>query len=159
MEPDMEAQVHSDLPRRVSFEGNHSNAQQRPHRSDRTARLIADEVRLLVSKTFKGEITSMLTWRTRWKRISDICESLGKCLSGVGSVLAFAASAEQNVKHADILAFTSGTVGTTALVLLMYAAYASRESRQRTTEGNELLKSIGVTPMPQIALEDVEIGD
>lgn len=99
----------------------------------------------------------MLTWRTRWKRISDICESLGKCLSGVGSVLAFAASAEQNVRHADILAFTSGTVGTTALVLLMYAAYASRESRQRTTEGNELLKSIGVTPMPQIATEDVEV--
>jgi hypothetical protein len=115
-----------------------------------TARLVQDEVRKLVADALKREVKSILRWRDFWKKTGDAFEAIAKGLTGVGSVLAFAASAVDSIKTADILAFTSGTVGTLGLVMLTYATYASKESKQRTAEINNVLTSVGVTPMVDI---------
>jgi len=116
----------------------------------RTARLVQQEVRTLVATSLKQEVKSILRWRGFWKKTGDAFEALAKGLTGVGSVLAFAASAVDNTKTADILSFTSGTVGTVGLVMLAYASYASKESKQRTAEINNVLTSVGVTPIADI---------
>jgi len=116
----------------------------------RTARLVQQEVRSLVAGSLKQEVKSILRWRGFWKKTGDAFEAISKGLTGVGSVLAFAASAVDSTKTADILSFTSGTVGTVGLVMLAYASYASKESKQRTAEINNVLTSVGVTPIADI---------
>lgn len=122
--------------------------QQQTHTT--TARMVQNEVRKLVAEALKRETRSILRWRDFWKKTGDAFEAIAKGLTGVGSVLAFAASAVDSIKTADILSFTSGTVGTLGLVLLTYSTYASKESRQRTVELNNVLTSVGVTPMVDI---------
>ena len=124
-----------------------------PGRS-RTGRLIATEVRGMIATMYRNELRSMIKWRDAWKKIGDSCEALAKCFTGIGAVLAFAASAIHDPKTSDIFSFSSGTVGTIGLVMLTYSSYAIRESKQRTGEVNGILGAIGVTPLPDIAEED-----
>jgi len=120
-------------------------------KTTRTARLVNTEIRNLIAEAYKHEVGSMIQWRDIWKKFGDSCEAIAKGFTGVSSILAFASSSVDDPKTADILAFTAGTVGTVGLVLLAYSSYASKESRQRTTELNTILDSIGVTPVPDIA--------
>lgn len=131
--------------------------QHAPVRTSRTAKLVGADVREMIAGAYRGEIRSMIRWRDIWKRAGDSCEAIAKGLTGISAVLAFASSSVRDTTKADILSFTSGTVGTVGLVLLTYANYAVRESRQRTSEINGMLASIGVTPLPDIApLESAE---
>jgi hypothetical protein len=120
-------------------------------RRTRTSRLVTAEIRGVIAQAYRSEVGSMVKWRGVWKRFGDACEAIAKGLTGVSAVLAFASSATQGAKTADILSFTSGAVGTLGLVLLTYSSYAIGESRQRTSELNHILGSIGVTPVPDIA--------
>lgn len=122
----------------------------------RTARLVSADVRDMIAGAIKEEVASMIRWRDAWKKFGDACEATAKGLTGISAVLAFASSAIQNVKSADILSFVSGSVGTLGLVLMAYSSYAIRESRQRTSELNGVLQSIDVTPVPDIAPLDSE---
>lgn len=142
---DIESLSPSDVPRWHRPQGGRSRI--RAH----TAKLVASEVRDMIAKAYRGEVQSMIRWRDIWKHVGDGCEATAKCLAGAGAVLAFAASSIRDSKTADILSFASGSVGTLGLVLMTYSAYASRESRQRTMELNNILDSIGVTPLPNIS--------
>lgn len=121
------------------------------HHYTQTAKMVATEVRDMIATAYRGEVQSMIRWRDIWKKVGDACEAIAKCLAGGGAVLAFASSSIRDTRTADILSFASGSVGTLGLVLMTYSAYASRESRQRTMELNNILDSIGVTPLPNIS--------
>lgn len=123
-------------------------------RSTRTGRLIAADVRTMIASMYRRELGSMIRWRDFWKKFGDACEAVAKCLTGVGSILAFASSAIHDPTKADILSFVSGSIGTIGLVMLSYSNYAIRESKQRTDEVNGILSTIGVTPLPNIAEEE-----
>jgi hypothetical protein len=116
-----------------------------------TSRLVTSDARAMIAAAYRGEIRSMIRWRDIWKRFGDGCEAAAKGLTGVSAILAFASSAIRDPRIADILSFTSGSVGTLGLVLLTYSGYAIHESRERTVELNGVLESIGVTPVPDIA--------
>lgn len=116
-----------------------------------TAKLIRGEVRRAIADHIREETTFLMNARSLWKRGGNWAEAISKGLTGAGSVLAFAASSIDNPKTTDILAFTSGCIGTIGLVLFTYSAYANRESRHRTSELNSMLHAIGVTPLPDIA--------
>lgn len=123
-----------------------SNSVDRTH----TGSMVERSAHTMLAQMYDDEVHGALVWRQRWKKVGDSFEAVSKGLTGISAVLAFAASAVDSIKTADILSFTSGTIGTMGLVLLTYATYASKESRQRTTELNTLLRTIGVTPVPQI---------
>lgn len=120
----------------------------------RTSRLVSSEIRDIIASTYKSEVRSSLRWRDIWKKFGDSCEAVAKGLTGISSVLAFASSAIQERKTADILSFTAGSVGTIGLVLLTYSNYAIKESKERTEELNVILNRIGITPMPDINAQD-----
>ena len=124
----------------------------------RTAQLAADNTREYVAREVIEESRMLMRSRRRWKKVGDVCEALSKGLAGVGTVLAYAASAIQTQPATDILAFTSGFVGTIGLTLFAYSSYSTQESRQRTQELNALLQSLGVTPMPELASYDSSSG-
>jgi hypothetical protein len=125
-------------------------------KNTRTSRLVSIEIREMIAAAYKGEVQSMLRWRDVWKKAGDTCEAVAKGLTGVSAVFAFAASAVRDTKLSEIFSFTSGSIGTVGLVLLTYSSYATKESRQRTTELNSMLHAIGVTPMPDIAIPEVD---
>lgn len=116
-----------------------------------TGKLVRAEIRNVVAEEIKLEVKGLIRSRYTWKKGGDYAEAIAKGLTGVSSILAFASSAVKDTKTADILAFTSGTIGTFGLVLLAYSTYASKESRQRTTELNSMLAAVGVTPVVEIA--------
>jgi hypothetical protein len=123
------------------------------HPSVQTAKLVKVQIRQDVADAYKDEARMLVKSRLRWKQGGDWCEAIAKGLTGASSVLAYAASADRDTARADIFAFVSGCVGTVGLVLLTYSSYATRESRQRTSELNGLLQKLGMTPMPDIAAE------
>lgn len=125
-------------------------------KTTRTSRLVSAEIREMVASAYKGEVRSMIRWRDVWKKAGDTCEAVAKGLTGLSAVFAFASSAIRDAKIAEIFSFTSGSIATVGLVLLTYSSYATKESRQRTTELNSMLDSIGVTPIPDIAVHEVE---
>lgn len=123
-----------------------------PSGPQNTSGYVRSEIRRVLALEYRKEILGLLRSRYWWKRSGDVCEALAKVMTGVGSVLAFAASAEKDADLTDVLAFVAGSVGTMGLVLHGYAAYAGKESRTRTGEMNNILRSLGVTPMPDITL-------
>lgn len=150
-EIDIESPIpQSTVPRRHA----NTNTSRRPQ--TRTARLVSSEVRDIIAGAYKNEVKSFVRWRDIWKRFGDSCEAISKGLTGVSAVLAFASSAIRDTRTADILSFTSGSIGTIGLVLLTYSNYAIKESRERTQELNTLLDRLGVTPLPDINSQDSE---
>ena len=139
-----------DTPFDVEIAQTESQQQPKQPIRSRTSFLIEKEVRELVAKTVKDDVRSTLSGRTTWRRVSNTFEAVAKGLTAVSSVLAFAASAIDDMKTVDILCFTSGTIGTLGLVLLTYSTYAQREARERTDQVNQILESIGITPVTQL---------
>jgi hypothetical protein len=123
-------------------------------RRSRTAHQVSREMRDQVAQEYLEESRMLMKSRRRWKVAGDLCEALSKGLAGIGTVLAYAASAIKDQPATDILAFTSGFVGTIGLTLFAYSSYAVHESRQRTQELNALLQIAGVTPMPDVATNE-----
>ena len=123
-------------------------------RPGRTARLVRSEIRRAVADEYRREVLHLLKWRHLWKKTGDFAEAFAKGLAGASTVLAFAASSNISQKTTDVLAFTSGCVGTLSLVLLGYSSYATRESQQRTSEMNIMLGALEITPVPDIASQD-----
>lgn len=74
-------------------------------------------------------------------------------------MLAFASSSLDDQKLSEWIAFVSGCMGTTSMVMLLFSNYSARASRSRTRELNEILEAARITPMPQIAYESSGDGD
>lgn len=115
-------------------------------------------MRELVMKYYKTETEDMLRGKQWWRKSGEFLEASSKIMSGVASILAFAASSNISLPVSDALAFSSGCIGTFSLVILTFSAYASKESRQRTTDLNKLLEKFNITPVPLLSA-GTEIGD
>ena len=143
---------------RFQIEGAPDPVPPAEQRRGRTAQLIADQTREDVAREFAEESRMLLRSRRHWKKTGDICEAFSKGLAGISTILAYAASAINTQPATDILAVSSGFVGTIGLTLFAYSSYSTQESRQRTQELNALLQSLGVTPMPELASYDSAAG-
>lgn len=103
----------------------------------------------MVEPAYVRDVKDALSGRFAWKRISEVCETSSKVLSGVSSIFAFAAGA---YKYAS-LSFTAGCIGTVALVFMLFASYAAKESKERTQQLNMTLNHVGIRGMPVIAID------
>lgn len=116
-------------------------------------------IRDLMNPAYEREARSLLIGRERWKVTRDTFEALSKIISGVASMVAFAAASIKDPTVADWLSFGSGCLGTTSLVMLLFANYSAKSSRARTRELNEILEVAKITPMPQLARETNAEGE
>lgn len=108
-------------------------------------------MRALVLKYYSEETEEMLQGKKWWRKSGEFLEATSKIMGGVSSILAFAASSNISTPVSDSLAFSSGCIGTFALVILTFSAYASKESRQRTLDLNKLLEKFSITPVPLLS--------
>lgn len=116
-------------------------------------------IREIVNPAYEEEVSDLVRGRHRWKASRDLFEATAKIISGFASVAAFTASSIPITDNGDTVkwvAFGAGCLGTLSLTLLLFANYSAKESRERTSELNALLRMAGITPMPQLALADGE---
>lgn len=92
------------------------------------------------------EVASAMDARHTWHKISNASETASVIFTGVGAVIAFAAS----FYNIHIIAFVSGICSTIALALKGFSGYAIKESQERTTQVNTELARLGVAPLTTI---------
>jgi hypothetical protein len=95
------------------------------------------------------EARELLHDRYAWRKVSNVCEATAKILAGMASVLAFASTSFEH----PTLSFIAGCTNTVGLVLLLFGSYSSKESKERTHQLNAILAAVGVTPVPDIAID------
>jgi hypothetical protein len=103
----------------------------------------------LIEPTYYNEVKSYLSSRYRWKNIGDICEVFGKIFAGCSSVLAFSSG----VFKIDILSFLAGCFGIIALIFMQFSSYSMKESKERTDEINIMLNKLGISEIPNTAID------
>lgn len=129
-----------------------NNIQQSPFEQRTHKDEAARAMRELVMKYYTSETEDMLRGKKWWRKSGEFLEASSKIMSGVASILAFAASSNISAPVSDALAFSSGCIGTFSLVILTFSTYASRESRQRTVDLNSLLDKFDITPVPLLSV-------
>lgn len=109
---------------------------------------ITEAIIHIVEPAYVRDVKEALRGRFSWKKISEVCETTSKLLSGFSSIFAFAAGAYDY----PFLSFTSGCIGTVALVVMLFGTYAAKESNERTQQLNMTLHHVGIRGMPMIAV-------
>lgn len=103
----------------------------------------------LIEKTYYNDVKRNLRERCLCKCAGDISEALAHIFAGIGVVLSFSAG----FFNLYILSFLAGCFGTIALILLQCSSYSMKESRERTDEVNILLDKLGLSDIPNIAID------
>lgn len=100
----------------------------------------------LINPDIKEEVIELLKSRKKWKKISNITETMGQVLIAVSTILAFAGGVyDENTG----LAFAAGCVSTTSLALLNFSKYSLGESNERNNLLNSLLIRINLQVFPE----------
>lgn len=101
----------------------------------------------LLNYSYKTDIQDTVYGRFSWRKWANFYEGASKVLSGVATVVAFAAGAYDD----KALSFSAGTIGTASLVCMTLASYAAKESKERTEQLNTTLDHIGVPSVPDLS--------
>jgi hypothetical protein len=105
-----------------------------------------ESIREMVAKDLVRRAAEDISRRSRYRHIADTTELFGKILAGLTSILAFSATAFPDKNR--MLSFLAGIVGTVGVVLSGWSHYASKESDERLTRLNVILKGLGLSPVP-----------
>jgi hypothetical protein len=105
-----------------------------------------ETIRKLVANDLVARARENIDRREGYRHVADTTEVLGKFLAGITSILAFSATAFP--EQSKILSFSAGIVGTVGVVLSGWSQYAAKESSERLTRLNAILKGIGLSPVP-----------
>lgn len=105
----------------------------------------------LIEETYYKDLKYNIRSKSRWKVLSDLCETISHLLIGIATILAFAAGFFKN----EYLSFVSGCIGTFSMVFMQFSSYALRESRERTSQVNIILQKLGIDNIPDITIENV----
>lgn len=116
---------------------------------DRVSAGTRDAILAIVEPAYIRDVAATVKSRFAWRRTGDVCEATSKALSGLASILAFAAGAYDNKE----ISFAAGCVGTVSLTFMIFASYSSREAKERTEQLNTVLRHVGVENLPTIETE------
>ena len=100
---------------------------------------------------YKSDVKESLTWRSKWKTISDYVEGFAYFLIGISGLFSFAASAYP----LPDLSFVAGCCIVVAGSLKGFSTYAKAESKERTIQTNKILDSLGIDNIPDINIENL----
>jgi len=109
-------------------------------RQETTAEDVKERVEVAVRMAYINEALTNIKERIAWQRVGDACETGGRFIAGIATILAFASSTYKD----DGLSFASGCVGTISVTVSVFGAYAHREARERLTRLNAVLRDVNV---------------
>jgi len=104
----------------------------------------------IIQPAYIKDISSLVDWRFKWRKIGNYLECFSQLLSLVGIIFAFSAGFYDDKS----LSFYSGCMGSVSLALLKSSAYAFAESKERTGSLNTILSQLHIDTMPNIIVED-----
>lgn len=97
------------------------------------------------------EISTALTWRDRWIKISSVAYCVSEILSIIQTALGFTAATYQLV----ILSFLAGIIGVISIGFTRFGAYSKNQSSEKTIRVNELFEVVGIQEkLPDMAETD-----
>ena len=113
----------------------------------------------IIKPSLLTDVKEMTRGRAIWRRASVVSETLGKLTSAAATVLAFAAASDLAGGEASrIIGFTSGSIGTASMVLILFANFSRGQSIERSDALNLILERAKIEPIPEIANELVING-
>mmetsp|Transcript_24601 Transcript_24601/g.35287 ORF Transcript_24601/g.35287 Transcript_24601/m.35287 type:complete len:168 (+) Transcript_24601:224-727(+) len=105
-----------------------------------------EEIRKDVAKDLVRRAKNDIKERAGFRGVADRMETGARVMAGLTSVLAFTGSAY--TEYGQLFSFLAGIVGTVGVVMSGWSHYASAESNERLDRLNEILKSVGINPVP-----------
>jgi hypothetical protein len=116
--------------------------------------------RNVIIPEIKREVLELASSPRYWRKISNLCQTLGMILNGLSIILTFTA-AGMNRKDLSIY---SGIVGTVGIFFNQFSNHAQKESKERTDEYNKLLTEVlHIKPIPDLTQvmnnTDIEKGE
>jgi len=97
-------------------------------------------VETIVYPSCVKDIKDALAWRFKWRKIGNVCYAIAKILAIVGACFAFAETYFEN----RWLAFVSGCVAITGVLMVQFGDFAHKESKKRTAIANKLLDQLKI---------------
>jgi hypothetical protein len=93
----------------------------------------------ILKPSVEDQLKSIVLWRSRWSTVGSIAEVSSTFVAGVGTILAYTASflKDQN----STLSLASGITGTIAIVLMTYAAFAKKKSKDANIKFQDIVKN------------------
>ncbi len=117
--------------------------------TDKEYNTLRARIQLRINETYNHDIEENISERSRCRKLGHICEGISQILALGGTILAFAAGFYDN----KTLSFIAGSLGSLSLATTKTAAFALKESNERTTALNTILKKIHITGIPEIQEE------
>lgn len=103
----------------------------------------------ILERNYYNDVNYNIRCKSICKFTADISENLAYLSIGLSSIFSFASGFFDNI----YLAFISGLFGVLSLSLLKFSSYSMKESRERTTQVNIILKRLGIEEIPDIVIE------
>lgn len=98
----------------------------------------------IVGPDFTEEVRDVISWRHRWRKISNWSEGLSHVVLGAASILAFSAGFFEN----NYLSYASASCSTICLSMLRFSVYANNEQIERNATLSRLLSTAGIENIP-----------
>jgi hypothetical protein len=96
-----------------------------------------------IKPSTEKEIESLSIWRYKWERISDWFETLGKIVSGVAAIVAYASGFfESQSCNITYLSFVSGTIGILSITIVQIGTYCRKKSKIEESELKRIIKDL-----------------
>lgn len=102
----------------------------------------------LVDPTYYHDVQHNIHSKSGWKLVGDITETLAKLVIGAATIVVFIGAAY----NSQIVSFIGGALNAFSSSLLIFAAYALRESSERTAQVNMILDQVGIKRIPDIII-------
>ena len=104
----------------------------------------------VIAPAFRAEVEDLSAWRHRWRKAANFFEALAIAVGVLSTVLAFAAG----FFRVPLLSFVAGLLMAVSTGLLTYSKFGNHESSERTASLNRLLLQVGITPEPDLIVDD-----
>ena len=101
----------------------------------------------IIIPQFKKKLLRTMKGEDFWRNVGTWFSSLSKIIGLVGGILAFSVTA---YPHLIWLGFVAGVFAVLSVSFLQYAEFALKEGMNSSNEANALLKSIGLSAMPDL---------
>lgn len=102
----------------------------------------------MIQPALERDIQEMVRGRVLWRRVSIVSETMGRVLQGASTVLAYAASWDE--QQQGVLSFVAGTTGTVAIVATLFANFSRQQALERAQAINHVFTSARLKNIPDI---------
>jgi hypothetical protein len=97
----------------------------------------------VVNPDIKDNIINLLKSKNKWRKVSNIFETLGNGLIVIATILSFTSGVYKN----ESVAYAAGCTNVISLSFLKFGDYALNESEERNKLLNDLLTRVNVKPI------------